>query len=58
MMAMQLSEAARVLDARLVGDNVAFRGVSTDTRKLLPGSLYFALQGPNFDGHAFIDDGA
>jgi len=56
MMAMQLSEAARVLDARLAGDNVAFRGVSTDTRKLLPGSLYFALQGPNFDGHAFIDD--
>ena len=55
MMAMQLSEAARVLDARLVGDNVAFRGVSTDTRKLQPGSLYFALQGPNFDGHAFID---
>ena len=56
MMAMQLSEAARVLDARLAGDNVAFRGVSTDTRKLLPGSLYFALQGPNFDGHAFLDD--
>ncbi|MGB5179326.1 MAG: UDP-N-acetylmuramoyl-tripeptide--D-alanyl-D-alanine ligase, partial [Gammaproteobacteria bacterium] len=56
MMAMHLSEAAQVLDARLAGDNVAFRGISTDTRKLQPGSLYFALQGPNFDGHAFIDD--
>ena len=56
MMAMQLSEAAQVLDARIAGDNVAFRGISTDTRKLQPGSLYFALQGPNFDGHAFIED--
>ena len=56
MMAMQLSEAARVLDARLSGENIAFRGISTDTRKLVPGSLYVALQGPNFDGHAFVDD--
>jgi UDP-N-acetylmuramoyl-tripeptide--D-alanyl-D-alanine ligase len=56
MMAMQLSEAARVLDARLSGENIAFRGISTDTRKLAPGSLYVALQGPNFDGHAFVDD--
>ncbi|MGB5717707.1 MAG: UDP-N-acetylmuramoyl-tripeptide--D-alanyl-D-alanine ligase [Gammaproteobacteria bacterium] len=56
MMAMQLSAAAQVLDARIAGDNVAFRGISTDTRKLQPGSLYFALQGPNFDGHAFIED--
>ena len=56
MMSMQLSEAARVLDASMAGDNVVFRGVSTDTRKLLPGSLYFALQGPNFDGHAFVEE--
>jgi UDP-N-acetylmuramoyl-tripeptide--D-alanyl-D-alanine ligase len=56
MMSMQLSEAARVLDASMSGDNVVFRGVSTDTRKLLPGSLYFALQGPNFDGHAFVEE--
>ncbi len=55
MMAMQLSEAARALDVRLTGEDVPFRGISTDTRKLLPGSLYVALQGPNFDGHAFID---
>jgi UDP-N-acetylmuramoyl-tripeptide--D-alanyl-D-alanine ligase len=55
MMAMQLSEAARVLDGRMAGENVAFRGVSTDTRRLAPGSLYFALQGTNFDGHAFVD---
>jgi len=56
MMAMQLSQAAEVLEGRLSGDDVAFRGISTDTRTLAPGSLYIALQGPNFDGHAFIEN--
>ncbi|ATL47040.1 UDP-N-acetylmuramoylalanyl-D-glutamate--2,6-diaminopimelate ligase [Chitinophaga caeni] len=27
--------------------------VKTDTRQLVPGDLYFALKGPNFDGNAF-----
>ena len=56
MMTMQLSEAAKVLHGRLAGENVTFHGVSTDTRKLMPGSLYIALQGPNFDGHAFVEN--
>jgi UDP-N-acetylmuramoyl-tripeptide--D-alanyl-D-alanine ligase len=55
MMAMQLYEAARVLDGRCRGADVGFQGLSTDTRKLMPGSLFFALQGPNFDGHAYVD---
>ncbi|MDX2303462.1 MAG: UDP-N-acetylmuramoyl-tripeptide--D-alanyl-D-alanine ligase [Microscillaceae bacterium] len=28
-------------------------GVSTDTRKIEPGDLFFALKGPNFNGNAF-----
>ncbi|MER3464913.1 MAG: UDP-N-acetylmuramoylalanyl-D-glutamate--2,6-diaminopimelate ligase, partial [Chitinophagaceae bacterium] len=36
--------------------------VQTDTRKLKPNDLYFALKGPNFNGNAFakgaIDQGA
>jgi UDP-N-acetylmuramoyl-tripeptide--D-alanyl-D-alanine ligase len=28
--------------------------VQTDTRKLAPGDLYFALKGPNFNGNAFV----
>ena len=56
MMAMQLSEAAAVLQGRISGDDVAFRGISTDTRTPASGALFFALQGPNFDGHAFLDD--
>ena len=30
-------------------------GVSTDTRKIQPGNLYFALKGDNFDGNAFAE---
>jgi UDP-N-acetylmuramoyl-tripeptide--D-alanyl-D-alanine ligase len=29
-------------------------GVSIDSRSLVPGDLFVALQGPNFDGHAFV----
>ena len=36
--------------------------IQTDTRKLAPGDLYFALKGPNFNGNAFaqqaLDKGA
>ncbi len=38
------------------------RGVTTDTRKISKGDLFFALKGPNFDGNKFaekaIEDGA
>jgi UDP-N-acetylmuramoyl-tripeptide--D-alanyl-D-alanine ligase len=54
MMAMQLSEAARVLAAQHIGEDVAFRGISTDTRKPLAGSLFFALQGPNYDANEYV----
>jgi UDP-N-acetylmuramoyl-tripeptide--D-alanyl-D-alanine ligase len=30
-----------------------YPSVQTDTRKLQPGDLYFALKGPNFNGNAF-----
>ncbi len=52
---MQLSEAAEVLKARRVGDDVMFRGVSTDTRSLSQGNLFVALRGPHFDGHNYLD---
>jgi len=55
MMAMQLSEAAQVLSAQRTGTDVAFRGVSTDSRQSMPGALFFALQGPHFDGHAYVE---
>jgi len=30
-------------------------GVSTDSRKIVPGSIFFALKGPNFDANAFAE---
>jgi UDP-N-acetylmuramoyl-tripeptide--D-alanyl-D-alanine ligase len=35
--------------------NAAFDGVSTDSRKVQPGSLFVALRGENFDAHDFLD---
>ncbi|MCB1745848.1 MAG: UDP-N-acetylmuramoyl-tripeptide--D-alanyl-D-alanine ligase [Gammaproteobacteria bacterium] len=51
---MQLSAAARTLEARLDGADARFLGVSTDTRTLAPGQLFFALRGPRFDAHDMI----
>ena len=31
------------------------KGISTDTRTLKPGTLFFALQGPQFDGNQYIE---
>ncbi len=33
-----------------------FVGVSTDTRALMPGSLFVALSGDRFDGHDFVQE--
>jgi len=51
---MSLSAAAQVLDGRLQGASREFTAVSTDTRTLEPGALYFALRGPRFDGHDWL----
>jgi UDP-N-acetylmuramoyl-tripeptide--D-alanyl-D-alanine ligase len=53
-----LAKAAIFMDGELRGPDVTFRGVSTDTRSIGPGELFVALQGPNFDGTAFIDQAA
>jgi len=56
--AMKLSVAAQALQGRLQGNDVAFSSVSTDTRSLQAGDLFVALQGPNFDAHAFVAQAA
>ena len=54
MMHMQLNEAASLMEGRLSGANVNFTGISTDSRAIAPGSLFVALKGERFDGHAFV----
>ncbi|OGP85894.1 MAG: hypothetical protein A2Z08_01000 [Deltaproteobacteria bacterium RBG_16_54_11] len=54
----QLS-AQTVLEATggvlIQGDaRASFTGVSTDSRSIKPGELFFALRGGNFDGHRFF----
>lgn len=51
---MDLLTAARATAARLIGDNVTFCGVSTDSRSIAAGELFVALRGENFDGHEYV----
>ena len=49
-----LSQVAAWTEGRHLGDDVEVRAVSTDTRALVPGALFVALRGENFDAHDFI----
>ncbi|MBT8088261.1 MAG: UDP-N-acetylmuramoyl-tripeptide--D-alanyl-D-alanine ligase [Gammaproteobacteria bacterium] len=49
-----LATAAVSMQGVLQGNDRPFAGLSTDTRTLREGELFFALQGPNFDGHDYV----
>jgi len=51
---MDTASAARAVDGRLIGGNVRFARVTTDSRTLTPGDLFVALAGERFDGHDFV----
>lgn len=51
---MLLSRLAQAIGAELVGSDAEFSRVSTDTRTIQPGDFFVALQGENFDGHAYL----
>jgi len=51
---MDLSAAAKAMSGTVVGEVVAFLGVSTDSRTVRAGELFIALRGDKFDGHDFI----
>ncbi|HEY5603492.1 MAG TPA: UDP-N-acetylmuramoyl-tripeptide--D-alanyl-D-alanine ligase [Gammaproteobacteria bacterium] len=51
-----LKDAAAALQARLVGRDTVFTGVSSDSRAVQPGELFVALSGPNFNAHDFAED--
>ena len=54
MIAGDLDRFATLLGARRIGPPAAFQGVAIDSRKVTPGSLFIALRGERFDGHAFV----
>ena len=51
-----LNDLARIIGAEPPRNEVSFSSVSTDTRTLNPGDVFFALAGPNFDGNRFVPD--
>ncbi len=53
-----LASAAEMMGGKLHGLDGSFSGLSTDTRTLRGGELFFALQGPNFDGHDYVGSAA
>lgn len=44
--------------ATRVAAEIAFTGVSIDSRTTLPGALFVAVRGPRFDGHDFLAEAA
>ncbi|RLA85447.1 MAG: hypothetical protein DRG31_02960 [Deltaproteobacteria bacterium] len=55
---MTVREVCEATAGRLLqGDpEVRVCGVSTDSRTLKPGQIFFALKGPRFDGHSFVEE--
>lgn len=52
--ALRLSDVAAPLSARVIGADVTFNAVSSDSRAIQPGQLFVALTGPRFDGHDYL----
>ncbi len=53
--AVQIARALEERGARFVGnDDALVVRVETDSRKDCAGAVFFALKGPNFDGHDFV----
>ena len=53
---MELKDLALLSNGSLRGDSVEISEFSIDTRSIKKGEVYIAIEGPNFDGHDFIED--
>src|ERR1017187_3682950 len=53
-MTLNLQEVARAMGAGSRPPPLEVTGWSVDTRTQNPGDVYFALRGPNHDGHDFL----
>ncbi|AGA91799.1 UDP-N-acetylmuramoyl-tripeptide--D-alanyl-D-alanine ligase [Thioflavicoccus mobilis 8321] len=54
----QLAAACEQLGGHLVGEDVGFDGVGTDSRRDCNGQLFVALRGAHHDGHGFVAQAA
>lgn len=55
---MQFSDLAKNLGARVIGADVEFASLSTDSRSVHPGEVFLALKGERFDGHEHVQAAA
>ncbi|MFZ2629088.1 MAG: UDP-N-acetylmuramoyl-tripeptide--D-alanyl-D-alanine ligase [Rugosibacter sp.] len=53
-MMLTLSAAAQAISAGFYGADAAFAGVTSDSRAVVAGDLFIAIQGEHFDGHDFV----
>ena len=53
-MTLNLQSVARAMGAWGDPPPAKVTGWSVDTRTQNPGDVYFALRGPNYDGHDFV----
>ena len=51
-----LSALATATGGKIFGEDVSINSYCTDSRKIIPNSVYFCLRGERFDGHDFISD--
>jgi UDP-N-acetylmuramoyl-tripeptide--D-alanyl-D-alanine ligase len=52
----KLSDLAQWLQVDIQGRDIEITSVVTDSKSVIPGSLFVALSGPNYDGHDFLAD--
>jgi UDP-N-acetylmuramoyl-tripeptide--D-alanyl-D-alanine ligase len=57
-MTLDLQDVAAIIGAAGTPPPVKVAGWSVDTRTQNPGDVFFALRGPNFDGHNFVQTAA
>ena len=54
MIRMSLNQAADLLNCTPAQSDLTFTGITTDSRKVVPGMLFAALPGETFNGHDYI----
>ncbi len=54
---LSIPEIAGACRGKIIGlQTSVLSGISTDTRNIKPGSVFYALRGKNFNGHQFLQD--
>src|SRR3989338_7960901 len=50
----QLSQLAKIIDGKLMGDDGVYQHISIDSRAIENNNAFFAIHGEQFDGHDFV----